>query len=207
MNKRTAKDLLYEQVARIGKALSSPKRLELLEVLAQGEKTVEALAAELDIDVRLASAHLKALREARLVVARRAGKYMIYRLSSGDVAGLWVKLREVADPQQLVSLDRAELLEQARRGAIIVIDVRPQDEYQTAHLPYARSMPLAEIEQRFYELPRDREIVAYCRGPFCLLSEEALQRLARRGFRVRKLSDGVSEWQAAGLPVERAAAA
>lgn len=173
--------------------------------------------------MRLASAHLKALREARLVVARRAGKYMIYRLSSGDVAGLWVKLREVAeahlielrvalqpitaDPQQLVSLDRAELLEQARRGAIIVIDVRPQDEYQTAHLPYARSMPLAEIEQRFYELPRDREIVAYCRGPFCLLSEEALQRLARRGFRVRKLSDGVSEWQAAGLPVERAAAA
>ncbi len=223
MNKRTAKDLLYEQVARIGKALSSPKRLELLEVLAQGEKTVEALAAELDIDVRLASAHLKALREARLVVARRAGKYMIYRLSSGDVAGLWVKLREVAeahlielrvalqpitaDPQQLVSLDRAELLEQARRGAIIVIDVRPQDEYQTAHLPYARPMPLAEIEQRFYELPRDREIVTYCRGPFCLLSEEALQRLARRGFRVRKLSDGVSEWQAAGLPVERAAAA
>lgn len=192
-------------------------------MLAQCEKTVEALAAELDIDVRLASAHLKALREARLVVARRAGKYMIYRLSSGDVAGLWVKLREVAeahlielrvalqpitaDPQQLVSLDRAELLEQARRGAIIVIDVRPQDEYQTAHLPYARSMPLAEIEQRFYELPRDREIVAYCRGPFCLLSEEALQRLARRGFRVRKLSDGVSEWQAAGLPVERAAAA
>jgi len=223
MNKRTAKDLLYEQVARIGKALSSPKRLELLEVLAQGEKTVEALAAELDIDVRLASAHLKALREARLVVARRAGKYMNYRLSSGDVAGLWVTLREVAeahlielrvalqpitaDPQQLVSLDRAELLEQARRGAIIVIDVRPQDEYQTAHLPYARSMPLAEIEQRFDELPRDREIVAYCRGPFCLLSEEALQRLARRGFRVRKLSDGVSEWQAAGLPVERAAAA
>jgi rhodanese-related sulfurtransferase/DNA-binding transcriptional ArsR family regulator len=223
MDKRTAKDLLYEQVARIGKALSSPKRLELLEVLAQGEKTVEALAAELDIDVRLASAHLKALRETRLVVARRAGKYMIYRLSSGDVAGLWVKLREVAeahlielravleritaDPQQLVSLDRAELLEQARRGAIIVIDVRPQDEYQTAHLPYARSMPLAEIEQHLDELPRDCEIVAYCRGPFCLLSEEALQRLARRGFRVRKLSDGVSEWQAAGLPVERAAAA
>ena len=119
MNKRTAKDLLYEQVARIGKAISSPKRLELLEVLAQGEKTVEALAAELDIDMRLASAHLKALREARLVVTRRAGKYMIYRLSGDDVAGLWVKLREVAeahlvelrvalqtitaDPQQLVS--------------------------------------------------------------------------------------------------------
>jgi rhodanese-related sulfurtransferase len=223
MKNRTAKDLLYEQVARIGKAIGSPKRLELLEVLAQGEKTVEALAADLDIDMRLASAHLKTLREARLVVARRAGKYMIYRLSSDDVAGLWVTLREVAeahlielrvalenicaDPQRLVSLDRAELLEQARRGAIIVIDVRSQDEYRTAHLPYARSMPLAQIEQRLDELPRDREIVAYCRGPFCLLSEEALQLLSGRGFRVRKLRDGVSEWQAAGLPIERAAAA
>ncbi len=223
MKNRTVKDLLYEQVARIGRAIGSPKRLELLEVLAQGEKTVEALAADLDIDVRLASAHLKALREARLVVARRAGKYMIYRLSSDDVAGLWVTLREVAeahlielraaleritaDPQRLVSLDRAELLEQARRGAIIVIDVRSQDEYRTGHLPCARSMPLAEIERRLDELPRDREIVAYCRGPFCLLSEEALQLLSRRGFRVRKLRDGVSEWQAAGLPIERAAAA
>jgi len=223
MKNRTVKDLLYEQVARIGRAISSPKRLELLEVLAQGEKTVEALAADLDIDMRLASAHLKALREARLVVARRAGKYMVYRLSSDDVAGLWVTLREVAeahlvelrvaleritaDPQRLVSLDRAELLEQARRGAIVVIDVRPPDEYRTGHLPCARSMPLAEIEQRLDELPRDREIVAYCRGPFCLLSEEALQLLARRGFRARKLSDGVSEWRAAGFPIERAAAA
>lgn len=223
MRNRTVKDLLYEQVARIGKAIGSPKRLELLEVLAQGEKTVEALATDLDIDMRLASAHLKALREARLVVARRAGKYMIYRLSSDDVAGLWVTLREVAeahlielrvalekictDPHRLVSLGRAELLAQARRGDIVVIDVRPQAEYQTAHLPCARSMPLAEIEQRIDELPCDREIVAYCRGPFCLMSEEALQLLARRGFRVRKLSDGVSEWQAAGLPLERPAAA
>lgn len=223
MKNRTVKDLLYEQVARIGRAIGSPKRLELLEVLAQGEKTVEALATDLDIDMRLASAHLKTLREARLAVARRAGKHMIYRLSSDDVAGLWVTLREVAeahlvelrvaleritaDPQRLVSLDRAELLEQARRGAIIVIDVRSQDEYRTGHLPCARSMPLAEIEQRLDELPRDREIVAYCRGPFCLLSEEALQLLSRRGFRVRKLRDGVSEWQAAGMPIERAAAA
>lgn len=223
MTNRAVKDLLYEQVARIGRAVGSPKRLELLEVLAQGEKTVEALAADLDIDMRLASAHLKTLREARLVVARRAGKHMIYRLSSDDVAGLWVTLREVAeahlvelrvaletitaDPQRLVSLDRAELLEQARRGAIIVIDVRSPEEYRSGHLPCARSMPLAEIEQRLDELPRDRDIVAYCRGPFCLLSEQALQLLARRGFRVRKLRDGVSEWQAAGLPVERAAAA
>ncbi len=223
MNTRSTKNLLYEQVARIGKAISSPKRLELLEVLAQAEKTVEVLAAELDIDMRLASAHLKALREARLVVARRAGKHMIYRLSDDDVAGLWVTLREVAethlaelrlaldklttDPRQLVSLGRAELLDQARRGEITVIDVRPRDEYQAAHLPHARCMPLAEIEQRLDELPRDREIVAYCRGPFCLLAGEALALLARRGFRVRKLADGVSEWQAAGLPIERTAAA
>jgi len=222
MNNRTAKDLLYEQVARIGKALSSPKRLELLEVLAQGEKTVEALAAELDIDVRLASAHLKALREARLVVARRAGKYMIYRLSSDDVAGLWVRLREVAeahlvelrvaletitaDPQQLVSLDRAELLEQARNGAIVVIDVRPRDEYDAAHLPFARSLPLAELEARLAELPVDKDIVAYCRGPFCLFADTAVQFLSTRGYRARKLRDGVSEWHAAGLPLARIAA-
>lgn len=217
MKNRTVKDSLYEQVARIGKAIGSPKRLELLEVLAQGEKTVEALAVDLDIDMRLASAHLKTLREARLVLARRAGKHMIYRLSSDDVAGLWVTLREVAeahlielrvalekisaDPQQLVSLGRAELLEQARRGEIVVIDVRPQDEYQAAHLPFARSLPLAELEARLAELPTDKDIVAYCRGPFCVLADAAVRLLAARGYRARKLRDGVSEWQAAGLPL------
>lgn len=219
MNKRTLKDLLYEQVARIGKAVSSPKRLELLEVLAQGEKTVEALAVELEIDMKLASAHLKALREARLVAVRREGKHMVYRLSGEDVAGLWVRMREVAEehlvelrvaldemvaaPDSLAQVGRAELLAQARQGEIVVIDVRPEAEYRAAHLPFARSMPLAEIEERLAELPRDRDIVAYCRGPFCLFSEEAVQLLSARGYRVRKLLDGVSEWQAAGLPLER----
>ncbi|HLF30795.1 MAG TPA: metalloregulator ArsR/SmtB family transcription factor [Xanthomonadales bacterium] len=222
MKKRDIRNLLYEQVARIGKATSSPKRLELLELLAQGEKPVEALATELNIDMRLASAHLKALREARLVIARREGKQMVYRLSGEDVAGLLVKMREVAQehllelrfalegiwtsPQQLTELGRAELLEQARRGEIVVIDVRPEGEYQVAHLPFARSMPLSEIEKRMDELPLDREIVAYCRGPFCLLSEAAVQLLAGHGFRVSKLQDGVSEWRAAGLPVENAIA-
>jgi rhodanese-related sulfurtransferase/DNA-binding transcriptional ArsR family regulator len=217
--KREIKDLLYEQVARIGKAVSSPKRLELLELLAQGEKTVEVLARELSIDVKLTSAHLKALKTARLVEHRREGKYMVYRLSGEDVAQLWVTLRLVAeehlvelqlalqrlvaDPDKLAQMGRAELLAQARRGEVIVIDVRPEEEYAVAHLPHARSMPMAEIEKRLAELPRSREIVAYCRGPFCLLSDEAQKLLARKGYRVRKLLDGVAEWSAAGLPLER----
>ncbi|MBK8184513.1 MAG: metalloregulator ArsR/SmtB family transcription factor [Candidatus Competibacteraceae bacterium] len=220
MNERTFKDLLYEQVARIGKAVSSPKRLELLELLAQGEKTVEALARELSTDIKLASAHLKALKEARLVDSRREGKYVVYRLSGSDVAALWVLLRQVAEehllelrltldrlvanPATLISVGREALLEQARRGDVIVIDVRPPDEYRAAHLPFARSMPLTEIERRLAELPADKEIVAYCRGPFCLLSDQAVNLLAGRGYRARKILDGVSEWQAAGLPLASA---
>ena len=219
MNHRELKDLLYEQVARIGKALASPKRLELLEMLAQGEKSVDALAAELSIDIKLASAHLKALRDARLVTSRREGKFIHYRLTGPDVAGLGVKLREVAgehllelrlaldqmvaNPGQLAPVDREALMAQAQRGEVVVIDVRPSDEYAVAHLPFARSMPLAEIQQRLASLPRDIDIVAYCRGPFCLLSDEAVALLLARGYRARKVSDGVSEWQAAGLPLER----
>lgn len=218
MNKRTLKDLLYEQVARIGKAVSSPKRLELLELLAQGEKAVEVLATELSVDIKLASAHLKALKEARLVTCRRDGKYVIYRLTGSDVAGLLVTLRQVAeehllelrmaldqmvaDPAKLVSVGREALLDQARRGDVIVIDVRPQEEYEVAHLPFARSLPVGELEKRLSELPADKDIVAYCRGPFCLLSDEAVALLSGKGYRVRKILDGVSEWQAAGLPVE-----
>ena len=212
------KDLLYEQVARIGKAVSSPKRLELLELLAQSEKPVEVLASELSVDIKLASAHLKVLKEARLVESKREGKYMVYRLSGSDVAQLWIMLRQVAgahlaelrlaleqmvtDPSQLASVGRQALLDQARRGDIVVIDVRPRAEYEAAHLPFARSMPLSEIEQRLAELPPGKEIVAYCRGPFCLMSDEAVKLLARRGFRMRKITDGVVEWRAAGMPLE-----
>jgi len=219
-NKRELKDLLYEQVARIGKAVASPKRLELLELLAQGEKTVEALAEELSIDIKLTSAHLKVLRGANLVQNRRDGKYVVYRLSGDDVAQLWVLLRLVGEehlvelqmalrqlisaPDKLVQTERTDLLAQARRGEVVMLDVRPQAEYAEAHLPYARSMPVAEIERRLAELPKDREIVAYCRGPFCLFSDEALKLLARKGYRARKLNDGVAEWQAAGMPLERA---
>jgi rhodanese-related sulfurtransferase len=220
MDNRTLKDLLYEQVARVGKALASPKRLEMIEMLAQGEKAVEVLAAEVGIDVKLASAHLKALKDARLVLARREGKRVIYKLSGQDVASLGVNLRQVAEehlvelqlalrqmmaePDRLAQVGRKELMAQARRGELVVLDVRPAQEFDAAHLPFARSMPLAELEHRIAELPRDVEIVAYCRGPFCLMSDEAVRLLRERGYRARKTFDGVSEWQAAGLPVRAA---
>ena len=216
---RTLKDLLYEQVSRVGKALASPKRLEILEMLAQGEKAVETVASEVMIDIKLASAHLKALKEARLVQARREGIRIIYSLTGGDVAQLGVMLRQVAEehlvelqmagqqmmsaPDQMVSMGREDLLAQAKRGNVLVLDVRPQQEYETAHLPFARSMPLPELQKRLAELPRDVEIVAYSRGPFCLMSDEAVRLLQEHGFRARKTFDGVSEWQAAGLAVAR----
>lgn len=219
MNKRKIKDLLYEQVARVGKALSSPKRLELLEVLAQGEKTVDALAREVDINIKLASAHLKVLNEARLVKARREGRSIAYRLSGEDVGALWVSLHTVAAehllelragleqivaaPEKLTPETRLDLLNKAKQGEVLVLDVRPEGEYRAGHLPYARSIPIHELEHRLAELPKDREIVAYCRGPFCLFATEAVALLRERGFRARKIGDGVAEWSVAGLPLER----
>lgn len=222
MNTYHSKAVLYEQVSRIGKALASPKRLELLDLLAQGEKSVEQLAALARIDMRLTSAHLRTLREARLVLTQREGKYIRYRLSGQDVASLWVTLREAAEahlvelrdaladmtsqPASLIAENREQLLEKARQDEVVVIDVRPGSEFAAGHLPFARSIPLAELAQRLAELPRDKEIVAYCRGPFCLLSDDAVALLGAEGFRVRKIRDGVSEWAAAGLPLEQEAA-
>lgn len=219
MNNRTLKDLLYEQVSRIGKAFASPKRLELLEMLAQGAKSVEMLTSELAIDVKLTSAHLKALRDANLVQTRREGKYVFYSLTGPDVAQLGVALRAVAeehlvdmrlalqqlvsDPNHLLQTSRGDLLAQARSGQVVVIDVRPSAEFEAAHLPFARSMPLNELEQRINELPQDTDIVAYCRGPFCVMSDAAVKLLLARGYRATKTADGVSEWLAAGLPVDR----
>jgi rhodanese-related sulfurtransferase len=215
---RKLKDLLYEQVARVGKALSSPKRLEMLELLAQGEKTVEVLANETGIDIRLASAHLRVLKESRLVETRREGRFIAYRLAGGDVAGLWANLHAVAaehlvelqvaldqvvsGPDRLTEETRLSLLRKAEQGDVLVLDVRPEAEYQNAHLPHARSIPLAELKRRLGELPRNKEIVAYCRGPFCLMSGEAVALLRKRGYKARKIGDGVAEWSAAGLPVE-----
>lgn len=218
MKSRDLKNHLYELVARIGKAVSSPKRLELLELLSQGEKPVELLAKEASIDMKLASAHLRALRTANLVVTRRDGKNIHYSLSGPDVAALWVMLRGVAEehlvelrvaldrmfaaPERLTPESRRSLWKRVRDGEVIVIDVRPEEEYRVGHLPHARSMPLHELERRLAELPIDKEIVAYCRGPFCLMSDEAALLLRQRGFKAQKISDGVPEWLAAGLAVK-----
>lgn len=215
---RHTKDLLYEQVARVGKALASSKRLEMLERLAQGERTVEVLARELGIEVKLASAHLRVLKEARLVESRRDGRFIAYQLSGQDVGALWAHLHGVAtehlvelqlaladiltSQERLTPETRVSLLKKARSGDVVVLDVRPEAEYQTAHLPSARSIPLEELKRRITELPKDKEIVAYCRGPFCLLSNEAVALLRKRGYKARKIGDGVAEWAAAGLELE-----
>ena len=209
MNTRQTKDLLYEHVARIGKATSSPKRLELLEILAQGEKAVEALAVDASLSVKLASAHLKVLKEARLVETRRDGRNIAYRLSGPDVSALWVNLRIVAEehlvelklamdglftaPEKLDGETRRSLMDKAQRGDVVVIDVRPAAEYENGHLPFARSMPVAELRQRLKELPSDKEIVAYCRGPFCMMSAEAVTLLKEHGYRARKIADGTPD--------------
>ena len=213
------KSFLYEQVARIGMALASPKRLQLIELLCQGEKTVEVLAAQAEISVKLASAHLKELRLVRFVETRKDGKYVVYRLAGTGVADLWVALRceaeerlvelqmalvnLVAHGEDLEGFDRKAILKKAASGEVLVLDVRPADEYATAHLPHARSLPLDELKKRLAELPKGTPVVAYCRGPFCLMAKDAVALLRKRGYRAFHLTDGVAEWRAHGLPIEQ----
>ena len=214
---REVKILLYEQVARIGKAVSSPKRLELIEVLSQGEKSVDQLAREVEVSVKLTSAHLKELKSARLVEARRDGKNIYYSLIDTHVADMWVMLRTLAEerlfelqtamrdlvsrPEELAPFNGSELLEQAQRGDVVVLDVRPESEFATAHLPFARSIPMTELKQRLSELPADKTIVAYCRGPFCMMAKEAVDLLSKQGLKALHLEHGVAEWRANGLPL------
>lgn len=209
-NGRKIKDVLYEQVARIGKVFSTPKRLELIELLCQGEKTVETLAREASISVKLASSHLRELRTANLVETERRGKNIHYRLADKSVADLWVQIHTLAEdrlielqlalqkiatqPNDLVPSDRDSLLKAARKGEVVVLDVRPTEEYLHAHLPFARSIPLEELRQRLGELPHDRAIVAYCRGPYCLMAADAVELLRREGFSAVHLREGVAEW-------------
>jgi rhodanese-related sulfurtransferase/DNA-binding transcriptional ArsR family regulator len=215
--KRLFKTLFYEQFARIGKALANPHRLELLDVLAQGERTVEALAEETRMPLANASQHLQILRTARLVETRRAGVSIYYRLASEAVSLLWLSLRHVgeehlAEVDQLVTTflqDRAsfhpvtvdELREAIQEERVILLDVRPQAEYQAGHLPQARSLPVTELEARLSELPKEREIVAYCRGPYCVFADEAIALLRAHGYTARRLEEGVPEWRRLGLPI------
>lgn len=207
---RRIKDLLYEQVARIGKAASSPKRLELIELLCQGEKTVDTLAREAAISMKLASAHLRELRAARLVETEKQGKYVIYRIANRAVAEFWVEIRSLAEdrlvelrlaleqitrnPKELAPQDRASLIKLARKGDVVVLDVRPSDEYLAAHLPFARSIPLDELKSRLAELPKGKTVVAYCRGPYCLMALDAVDLLRKKGYNALRLPEGVAEW-------------
>ena len=211
-----SKSVFFEQFARIGKALAAPGRVELLDLLCQGERSVEALAHASGMTVTNTSQHLQVLRAAALVEARKEGTKVIYRLAGEDVCRFFLALGELAharlaevdqlvrrylDGDSLQPVTRTELLERVERGDVLVLDVRPAAEYAAAHIPGAVSIPLDELEARLGELPESSEIVAYCRGRYCLLAANALELLGENGFRSRRLEDGLPEWRLAGLPI------
>lgn len=214
-------DLLFTQFALIGHALSNPHRLRLLQILSQAEKTVEALAEMTQQSVASTSAHLKVLRSACLVDSRKSGRFVYYRLSSDSVLRLWMALRQLGeetmpevrevvrayfdDPESLLKLTPQELLEGVRQGRFMLVDVRPTDEYAAGHIPGAESVPAEELTKRLKSLPRDRRIVAYCRGPFCVTAVEAVKRLRAQGLNAMRVGLGVAEFRLAGLELERTA--
>ncbi len=214
---RRYKDAIYEQFARIGKAVSSPKRLELLDLLCQGPRTVEVLARESSLAVANASRHLHILRGASLVEGHREGLYVVYQISEQSVCGFFRSMRllaekRLADIEQITrrflegregleAVDRAELLDRLRHGSVTVIDVRPIEEYRAGHIQGAISVPLKELASRLGELSRNKEIVAYCRGPYCVLAIRAVEMLRAKGFHTARLEDGVPDWRAHGYPV------
>jgi rhodanese-related sulfurtransferase len=219
MAHREFKDQLYAQFARLGKALASPQRLELLDLLAQGERTVEELAHEAALSVANASQHLRVLHEARLVESRKSGLYVYYRLADPAVFALWQALRGVGTrqlaeidrlvetylhhPEHLEPLSRDGLVLRLTDGDAILLDVRPALEYQQGHIASARSIPVEQLEARLRELDPTREVVAYCRGPYCVFADEAVTLLRAHGFTARRYGEGYPEWAAAGLPTER----
>jgi rhodanese-related sulfurtransferase/DNA-binding transcriptional ArsR family regulator len=213
---RDVKDSLFAEFARVGQALGNPKRVELLELLAQGERGVEALAAAAGMTVTNTSAQLKVLREAGMVVGRREGKRIFYRLSGNEVLDLVISLRDLAlarsaEVRQLVNenfaalddlepVGHTELLARAERNEVVIVDVRPAEEFEAGHIPGAVSIPIDELDAKVVQLPRDREIVAYCRGPFCVLAPRAVAILRAHGFHARRLDEGLPEWRLSGLP-------
>jgi len=215
---RATKTALFDEFARLAQALANGRRLEIVDVLANGERSVERLASQAGLSVANASQHLQVLREAGLVGRRREGTHIYYALRDPQVFELWRNLRSVAAKQHaevgqladaylgardsLEPVTRAELLRRLKRGEdVIVLDVRPAEEFAAGHLPPAISIPLAELRRRLRELPRDKEVVAYCRGPYCAFAHKAIRVLRQAGLRARRLEDGLPEWKAAGLPV------
>jgi rhodanese-related sulfurtransferase/DNA-binding transcriptional ArsR family regulator len=217
MSTRSPKLALFAQFAAVAKSLGHAHRLELLEQLAQGARTVEVLADRTGLSVANASQHLQQMRRAGLVANRRDGKFVHYRLADDAVLELLAALRRIAERNvaevervvrsyfdardDMEAVSRGELLERSRAGTVTILDVRPEDEFALGHLPGALNIPLRQLEARLGELHPKQEIVAYCRGPYCVLSYEAVAKLRARGFRVRRLEDGLPEWRAAGMPV------
>lgn len=214
---RLFKDAIYEQFARIGKSVSSPKRLELLDLLCQGERTVDVLAKESALTVANASQHLQVLRTARLVETEKVGQYVTYRLADGAVCEFFRTMRVLAESrlaeveqakrqflegkEGMEPVDREALIKRVRDGAVTVLDVRPIEEYQAGHIPGAISIPLKKLEQHLSELPLDQEIVAYCRGPYCVLAVQAVEMLRAKGYQAVRLEEGILDWRAMGFPV------
>ena len=219
---RDFKNRLYAQFARIGKALGSPHRLELLELLGQGERTVDSLAGEIGASIANVSQHLQALRQAALVESRKQGQFVYYRLADPAISDLCRALRTVSE-RRLAELDRLvrdhfgdrsgepvsmpELLKRARSADVVILDTRPPNEYEAGHIAGAISVPVAELRRRLKELPKAKEYVAYCRGPYCVYADQAVELLQAKGRRARRLLEGFPEWRAAGLPVETGAPA
>lgn len=215
---RDFKDRIYGQFARLGKAVAAPKRLELFDLLCQGPRTVEILAAQAGLSVANASQHLQILRAARLVEAEKKGLYVEYRLADPQVAGFYRALRELAESRlaeieqvtlaflsergAMETVGSEELLRRVREGEVTLIDVRPVDEYKSGHIPGALSVPLTELKKRLAELPKNREVVAYCRGPYCVMAMEAVGLLRKKGFKAHRMEQSVLDWRAKGWRVE-----
>ena len=211
---RPEKDVLFEAIALMGKAFASPRRLELLDLLAQAPRTVDELARASEQSMANTSQHLQALHAAGMVTRTREGTSVRYALAGTEALTVWLALRDASVARlaeveraardylgdDVETIDRAELTERLRRGDVVLVDVRPAEEYAAGHIEGARSIPIDELESRLAELPADREIVAYCRGPYCVYADDAVRHLRRAGYRAARLEDGFPEWRHAGLP-------
>jgi len=214
---RAFKDAIYEQFARIGKAVSSPKRLELMDILCQGPRTVEVLAKESSLTIANASRHLQVLRASRLVETEKEGLFVIYRLADQTVCEFFLAMRVLAESrlaeveqikrqflegrEGMEPVNRESLMELVRQGEVTVLDVRPVEEYNAGHIPGAISLPFKELERRLSDLPRDQEIVAYCRGPYCVLSIQAVEMLRANGFKAVRIEEGIQDFRKMGFPI------